>query len=95
MPGTKLISISYQQLMACINAFPEVEVFLRNVILQYAAYESKRSDDLKFLSAWERYLRLLLTHPDIEQQVSKEVIASYLNIVPQSLSRMLREKGHP
>ena len=95
MPQTQLIALSYDQLMACKKVYPITEIFSRNVILQYNAYEAKRNYDMASLSAWERYLRLLQTHPDIEQQVSKEVIASYLDITPQSLSRMLKEKRHP
>ena len=95
MPDTRLMSISYQGLMACIKKYPMAEVFSRNVVLQYRVHDAQKNYDLAFLSAWERYLQLLETHPDIEQQVSKEVIASYLHIAPQSLSRMLREKGHP
>ena len=38
---------------------------------------------------------LLQSHPRIEQQVSKEVISSYLGVTPQSLSRLIRENGHP
>ncbi|MGN6530809.1 MAG: Crp/Fnr family transcriptional regulator [Ginsengibacter sp.] len=95
MSGTELLSISFQDLSSCIEKYPVVEIFSRNVILQYHNYEAKRSQDFTFLTAWERYLQLLKTHPDIEQQVSKEVIASYLHIEPQSLSRMLKKKKHP
>jgi CRP-like cAMP-binding protein len=95
MPQTELMSISFQDLKACIKRYPVVEIFSRNVILQYNEHESKRNYELSFLSAWERYIELLKTHPDIEQKVSKEVIASYLNIAPQSLSRMLKKRGHP
>ena len=95
MPETELMSISFHDLRTCIKKYPVVEVFSRNVILQYNAYVAKRSHQLSSLSAWERYIELLNTHPDIEQKVSKGVIASYLNIAPQSLSRMLKYKRHP
>ncbi len=95
MPQTQLIGFSYDQLMACKKAYPVIEVFSRNVILNYDAYEAKRNFDMVSLSAWDRYVHLLQTHPDIEQWVSKEVIASYLDITPQSLSRMLKQKRHP
>ena len=95
MPSTRLMGIYHHHLTECINEHPVVEVFSRNIVLQYSAYHAKRNHDLTFLSAWERYLQLLHTHPDIEQQVSKEIIASYLNLTPQSLSRLLKEKGHP
>jgi CRP/FNR family transcriptional regulator, anaerobic regulatory protein len=94
-PGTELMSISFENLRACIKKYPVVAIFSRNVILGYNAYEMKRNYELSSLTAWERYIELLKTHPDIEQKVSKGVIASYLNITPQSLSRMLKERGHP
>ena len=95
MPETELLSISFHDLVSCNKRYPVLEIFSRNVILQYNAYATRRNHRLVFLSAWERYLILLKTHPGIEQQVSKEIIASYLHIAPQSLSRMLKERRHP
>jgi len=95
MPGSLLLSISYRQLQNIFEAFPEASVFVRCVSLQYVYYFTERSRQLAADSPWERYLHLLSTHPDIEQKVSKEIIASYLNVAPQTLSKMLRERGHP
>lgn len=95
MADTELLSVTYEQLIHCTEAFPEIETLSRNIALQYSALHAKRNLELTMLSAWQRYLNLLKTHSDIEQQVSKEIIASYLNITPQSLSRLLKEKGHP
>ncbi len=95
MPGSLLLSISYRQLQDIFKAFPETEIFARCISLQYVYYFADRARQLAGASAWERYLHLLSTHPGIELRVSKEIIASYLNITPQTLSRMLRENGHP
>jgi CRP-like cAMP-binding protein len=95
MPGARLLSVSYQHLQEIYKAFPEAEVFSRCISLQYVYYHRQRANELTGASAWERYLRLLSTHPGIELSVSKEIIASYLNITPQSLSRMLQQHGHP
>lgn len=95
MPGSVLLSISYRQLRNIFEAFPEAEVFARCISLQYVYYFAGRARQLAGASAWERYLHLLSTHPGIELSVSKEIIASYLNIAPQTLSKMIREKGHP
>lgn len=95
MPGSVLLSISYRQLQDIFNAFPEAAVFARCISLQYVFYYSERARQLAGASPWERYLHLLSTHPGIELSISKEIIASYLNVTPQTLSRMLRENGHP
>ncbi|HCY41860.1 MAG TPA: hypothetical protein DHV48_10970 [Prolixibacteraceae bacterium] len=95
MPGSLLLSVSYRQLQDIFKAFPETEIFARCISLQYVYYFAGRARQLSSDTAWERYLHLLSTHPGIELKVSKEIIASYLNITPQTLSRMLRENGHP
>lgn len=95
MPGSLLLSISYRQLQDIFQGFPEAEIFARCISLQYVYYFAERTRQLSGSSAWERYLHLLSTHPGIELSVSKEIIASYLNVTPQTLSRMLRENGHP
>ena len=95
MPGTLLISISYRQLQDIFNAFPEAEVFSRCISLQYVYHHAQRARELVGASPWERYQRLLKTHPGIELSLPKEIIASYLNIAPQTLTKMIRRRGHP
>ena len=95
MPGSLLLSISYRQLQDIFEAFPEAGIFARCISLQYVYYFAGRARQLAGASAWERYVHLLSTHPGIELSISKEIIASYLNVTPQTLSRMLRENGHP
>lgn len=95
MPGSLLLSISYLQLHDIFKAFPETEIFVRCISLQYAYFFVQRTRQLAGASPWERYLHLLTTHPGIELKISKEIIASYLNITPQTLSKMIRQRGHP
>jgi CRP-like cAMP-binding protein len=95
MPGSKLLSLSGGQLADVFDRFPDTDIFSRCLMLHYFASQSRRIYDLIGLSAWERYLKLLDKYPNIEQKTSKEIIASYLGITPQSLSRLLKENGHP
>ncbi|TPE42417.1 Crp/Fnr family transcriptional regulator [Pontibacter mangrovi] len=95
MPESVLLSLSRGQVNELVECLPAAETLLRGLLLRYCAFHKKRTKDLLTRSAWERYLDLLQTHPHIEQKVSKEVIASYLGVTPQSLSRLLRENGHP
>lgn len=95
MQDSLLLSISYRQLQDIFDVFPEAEIFGRCISLQYVYYHAQQARKLAGSSAWERYLHLLETHPGIELTVSKELIASYLNITPQSLSRLLQQHGHP
>ena len=95
MPGSLLLSISYVQLQDVFKAFPETEIFARCISLQYVFYYSERARQLAGVPPWERYLHLLTTHRGVELKISKEIIASYLNVTPQTLSKMIRKRGHP
>jgi CRP-like cAMP-binding protein len=48
----------------------------------------KRLSEVKTQTAEERYLQLIEKHPQIFQRIPLQYIASYLDIEPQSLSRM-------
>lgn len=91
MPGSLLLSISYRQLHDIYRDFPETQIFSRCLSLQYVYYYEKRNRQLLSSQLSERYRDLITRHPGILQKVSKEVIAGYLNITPQSFSRLLRQ----
>lgn len=95
LPGSMLLSLSQRQVAEVSDLFPAASVLCQTLILHYKAFHKKRTLSFLTRSAWERYLDLLQTHPHIEQKVSKDIIASYLGITPQSLSRLLKENGHP
>jgi CRP-like cAMP-binding protein len=52
-----------------------------------------RITDLQFLSAGQRYEKLLAQHPSIIQRISLGHISSYLNITQETLSRIRAEKS--
>lgn len=90
--GTVLTGINYADLIECFRRYPVTEVFARNVALQYKVYAQKRSFDIIHVSAWNRYLQLVDSYPGVEQSLSQKVIASYLGITPQSLSRLRKRR---
>lgn len=93
MPHSKLKSISYQQLNEMFDSFPFTRQFLETLILDKEKYGKKifYEDNIN-ISAWERYKEMKRRYPKIEQMIAKEVIASFLDVTPQHLSRMIREK---
>jgi len=95
MAGSRLLFISRQQLNELYQAFPYAEIFTFRITSFYSAYFAKRSNDLVSLSAWQRYQQLLTRFPHIELKISKKIIASFIDIAPQSLSRLIKVNGHP
>ncbi|MHB8205896.1 Crp/Fnr family transcriptional regulator [Mucilaginibacter sp.] len=91
MANSQLVFISRLQLMELYRLFPYTEIFTACMTSRFTAYFAKRSHDLVSLSAWERYQQLIRGFPGIEQKISKEMMASYIDVAPQSLSRLLKE----
>ncbi|HYH56451.1 MAG TPA: Crp/Fnr family transcriptional regulator [Anseongella sp.] len=95
LPGSFLLSATYQDMLTTFAKFPQVETMTRIVMVQYNKFYAKRVLELMTLNAWDRYLNLLKEHPGIEQKVSQDIIASFVGVTPQSLSRMIGIHGHP
>jgi CRP-like cAMP-binding protein len=51
----------------------------------------KRLTDMFTLSAEEKYIKLLKIYPDIMQRVPQHMIASYLGLTPETLSRVRKK----
>ena len=76
----------------------DLEVFKQNVVSsesienfvmgEVIKKQNKKHVNLLSMSAEERYLELLATTPIVIQQVSIKILASYLGITPESLSRI-------
>jgi CRP-like cAMP-binding protein len=71
-----------------LNAFPEMERLFRIIIEKHLVVLQKRFLLTISTQASERYLELIQRAPGIEQLVPQHQIASYLGILPESLSRM-------
>lgn len=89
--NSELLSISYPSAIKLFEKYPVAISLARDITADYYARSEERIVDLHTLDAWERYTKLLKTYPGMEMHVSQELIASYLNITPQSLSRLKAE----
>ena len=90
MRGTILCSISVSDLNELSQSFPCLNNVSRCLI-----ESNKNSSSARLLNkssnAWERLEELRRNTPEAEQLVSKGIIASFLGITPQHLSRIIRE----
>lgn len=95
---TKVLSLSYHQLQSYYADFPQGNLIGRIITERHYAMAEARSRLLRYKSPTERYLELLESHPGIEQLTTSSLIASYLGINRETLSRTrsrLLRKGHP
>ncbi len=85
---TTLLYIPREEFYALLDTVPCWEKFYRQY-LEYA-YVTNTNRLMSFitLSATERYRQLLLDDPRIVQRLPNKIVASYLNISPETLSRL-------
>lgn len=70
---------------------PQFRKYNERILQNHIRHLQKRIDQLIGASAEERYLKLLENYPDLMVRVPQWMIASYLGITPESLSRVRRE----
>jgi CRP-like cAMP-binding protein len=91
MEDTIVLSIDALRKEALLQAVPKLERFFRIIIQKHLSAFQKRFLLALSASASERYQELLRISPGIEQLVPQHQIASYLGILPESLSRMKKQ----
>ena|ERR1700730_4241643 len=85
---TVLLSISYENLQELYNKFPLAEKLGRLFATEMFIIKDKRYFDILRKSTREIFLDYMKTHPQMIQRVPQKYIASYLNIKPETFSRL-------
>ncbi len=85
---TTLLQFSYDELEKLYVAIPKLERFFRLIIQKALVATLKRLVNNFSLPAKERYLRFREQYPQIEQRVPQYMIASYLGITKEFLSKI-------
>lgn len=92
LEGSILFSISKESLTQLLNRYHEIERIVRLAYEKYYIRLEDRLINAQFKSAAERYEKLLLERPQILERVSLGMIASYLGISQETLSRVRGKK---
>jgi CRP-like cAMP-binding protein len=85
---TTFISISYNNLQQLYEQFPKAERLGRLLVSDLFIKRDFRYFDQLQKSTRERFLEYIRTHPHMLQRVPQKYIASYLNIKPETFSRL-------
>lgn len=84
----EVLSCEYAQMEKLYNSNHAYEHIGRKMIEYYYAVFLKKSYDVMFLSAEERYQSILDHHPEWMNRIPLKHIASYLGITQETLSRL-------
>ncbi len=87
----ELINLSYQNVQALYREKPVFQVFGRKVAEMLFLMVSSQSNSLLTQTPEERYKAVLDEEPFIVQRVPQYMIASYIGITPEHLSRLRRK----
>jgi CRP-like cAMP-binding protein len=85
---TSFISISHNNLQQLYEQFPKAERLGRLLVSDLFIKKDFRYFDQLQKSTRERFLEYMRTHPHMLQRVPQKYIASYLNIKPETFSRL-------
>lgn len=83
-----LLAISYPDFFALMKKYPAWEIFYRMLLEQAYLHQHKRIGNLVTLTAAQRYNMLLAEHPDYVKRISNRILASYLGLSQETLSRL-------
>jgi CRP-like cAMP-binding protein len=90
----QLLLITYAHLQELFQTVPAIAVMTREMDQRNFIATQKRLYASIGHSAEERYAELLKEHPDYLQRFPQHMIASYLGISPETLSRVRHKVLH-
>jgi CRP-like cAMP-binding protein len=85
---TTLLSIKKQDLENLYDTHHNIERLSRLVLTSLFIQREKQDYDQIRLSVRERFVQFMQNNPDLLQRVPQKYLASYLNIKPETFSRM-------
>lgn len=85
---TELMYITHSDFYKLVEEMPSFAVFYRKILEMAYTFQNRRIESLVALDAHERYRQLLADNPILIQKVSNKILASYLDVTQETLSRL-------
>jgi CRP-like cAMP-binding protein len=85
--------VSYDKFKVLFSQHPCWNQFLVPVLQKGYIVKEEREREFLLYDAEQRYKAFLKKYPGLDQRLKKNIIASYLGIMPESLSRIRKKMG--
>jgi CRP-like cAMP-binding protein len=85
---TTVVSIQYDKMKKALDTIPAMEQLGQAIIKHMFITKDARYFEQLNKSTRERFLEYMQTHPEMLQRVPQKILASYLNIKPETFSRL-------
>lgn len=89
---TQVLAFRHAEFDALCQQQPELNMLARRVAEQLYLRKAQREYELLALPAAERHAQWCEAHPALAERISQRVLASYLGITPEHLSRLRRAR---
>ena len=90
--NTTTFALNVNDLVFLFDNFPEMERYARLSMGSVFGHLMERIASMRFTSAKERYLHFMEVYADIYPRIPLGMVASYLGITQETLSRLRAEK---
>lgn len=94
LEDSKLEVVSYKEFSALFAEHFCWNEYLVGLLQKAYMIKEEREREFLLFDAEQRYNAFLLRFPDLEKRVKQQIVASYLGIAPESLSRIRRKFKH-
>lgn len=88
LDDTELLAIGYQDFYRLINEIENWKNFYLKILEMAYSFQNRKIGTLVTLTAKQRYEQLLTENPVFAQRLSNKVLASYLDMREETLSRL-------
>jgi CRP-like cAMP-binding protein len=88
LEDTELLVISHADFYKLNNQITQWKVFYQRVLEMAYSFQNKKIEGLVTLTAKQRYDLLLKENPALIQRLSNKILASYLDVRQETLSRL-------
>ncbi len=88
LENSELLAISNKDFYQLLAEIPAFEKFYIMLLEMAYLYQNKKIENLVTLSAKQRYDKLMIETPIYIQRLSNKILASYLGITQETLSRL-------
>ena len=88
LENSELLVISNKDFYQLVADIPQWDRFYRRILEMAYIYQNKKIEDLVTLSAKQRYDKLMIETPQSVQRLSNKILATYLDITQETLSRV-------
>lgn len=89
---TKLLQINYYSFEEMLKQIPKLEKYFRIILESYLGTLQRRIIQNNIFDAEQKYFEFIEKYPKIANKVSQYLIASYLGISPEFLSRIRKKQ---